>query len=95
LPWPPRILASPATAQAAPTISRPHLETRHGARQLVVDGKPFLMMAGELHNSSSSSREYMKAIWPQLAQKESQHRPGGHYLGTNRAARRPFRFHFR
>jgi GH35 family endo-1,4-beta-xylanase len=62
-------LASPETAQAAADLSRPHLETRHGARQLVVDGKPFLILAGELHNSSSSSREYMKAIWPQLAQR--------------------------
>ena len=25
--------------------------------------------AGELHNSSSSSRDYMKPIWPQLAQR--------------------------
>jgi hypothetical protein len=61
-------VASPGAAQAADD-SRPHLETRHGARQLVVDGKPFLMTAGELHNSSTSSLEYMKPFWPQLAQK--------------------------
>jgi uncharacterized membrane protein YgcG len=54
---------------AAGDSSRPHLETRHGARQLIVDGKPFLILSGELHNSSSSSREYMKPIWPQLAQR--------------------------
>ena len=48
---------------------RPHLETRHGARQLIVDGKPFLILGGELHNSSSSSRDYMKPIWPRLAEK--------------------------
>ena len=62
-------LASPEMARAAADFSRPHLETRHGVRQLVVDGRPFLILAGELHNSSSSSREYMKAIWPQLAQR--------------------------
>ena len=45
----------------------PHLEKRGAATQLVVDGKPFLMLAGELHNSSSSSLEYMKPIWPRLA----------------------------
>jgi len=45
----------------------PHLERRGAATQLMVDGKPFLMLAGELHNSSSSSLEYMKPIWPQLA----------------------------
>lgn len=33
----------------------------------MVDGKPFLMLAGELHNSSSSSLEYMKPAWPKLA----------------------------
>lgn len=45
----------------------PHLEKRGAATQLVVDGKPFLMLSGELHNSSSSSLDYMKPIWPKLA----------------------------
>jgi hypothetical protein len=45
----------------------PHLERRGAATQLIVDGKPFLMLSGELHNSSSSSLEYMKPIWPRLA----------------------------
>ncbi len=44
----------------------PHLEKRGAATQLIVDGKPFLMLSGELHNSSSSSLEYMKPIWPKL-----------------------------
>lgn len=34
--------------------------------QLHVDGKPFLMLAGELHNSSASSDAYMAPIWPKL-----------------------------
>jgi hypothetical protein len=34
---------------------------------LIVDGKPFLMLAGELRNSSGSSLEYLKPIWPRLA----------------------------
>ncbi|HEY0306766.1 MAG TPA: DUF5597 domain-containing protein [Acidobacteriaceae bacterium] len=45
----------------------PHLEKRGNATRLIVDGKPFLVLGGELHNSSSSSVEYMKPIWPQLA----------------------------
>jgi hypothetical protein len=61
-------VASPATAQAADD-SQPHLELRHGVRQLVVDGKPFLMTSGELHNSSATSRAYMAPIWPALAQR--------------------------
>jgi hypothetical protein len=69
-------LVSPALAQttrSAPATDplRPHLETRHGVRQLVVDGKPFLILGGELRNSSSSSREYMKSIWPRLVENNS------------------------
>jgi beta-galactosidase GanA len=45
----------------------PHLEKRGEATQLIVDGKPFLMLSGELNNSSSSSLEFMKPIWPRLA----------------------------
>lgn len=44
----------------------PALEKRGNAIQLIVDGKPFLLLGGELHNSSSSSREYMKEYWPVL-----------------------------
>jgi beta-galactosidase GanA len=44
----------------------PHLEKRGVATQLIVDGKPFLMLSGELHNSSSSNLDYMKPIWPKL-----------------------------
>lgn len=44
----------------------PYLDKRGEATQLIVDGEPFLVLAGELHNSSSSSRDYMKDIWPRL-----------------------------
>ena len=39
------------------------LENQDGATQLIIDGKPFLMLAGELHNSSSSSLVYMDGVW--------------------------------
>jgi hypothetical protein len=45
----------------------PHLEKRGAATQLIVDGQPFLILGGEILNSSSSSLEYMKPIWPRLA----------------------------
>lgn len=35
-------------------------------RQLMVDGKPAILLAGELHNSSSSSPAYMEPVWPHL-----------------------------
>jgi hypothetical protein len=59
------VVAGYAQTKSAPPI--PHLEKRGGVTQLIVDGKPFLMLAGELRNSSSSSLEYMKPIWPKLA----------------------------
>ena len=33
----------------------PHLRKHGAATQLMVDGKPFVMLAGELHDSSASS----------------------------------------
>lgn len=44
----------------------PHLEHRDHATQLIVDGKPFLILGGELHNSSSSSAEFMQPAWSRL-----------------------------
>ena len=34
--------------------------------QLIINKKPFMMLAGELGNSSASSADYMNRIWPQL-----------------------------
>src|SRR5437899_4536662 len=45
----------------------PHLQKRGNVTQLMVDGKPFLILGGELYNSSSSSPSYMQPIWPKLA----------------------------
>lgn len=55
---------SPATAdmRAAP----PHLSSDGGVRQLVVDGAPFLILGGELGNSSATSIADMDAYWPDL-----------------------------
>ena len=36
--------------------------------QLLVDNKPFLVLGGELGNSSASSNDYMRPIWPRLKQ---------------------------
>jgi len=51
---------------AAAASQIPHLEKKGSATQLIVDGKPFVMLAGELHNSSSSGLEYMERVWPKL-----------------------------
>ncbi len=43
-------------------VSLPYLKNN----QLFVHDQPFMMIAGELHNSSASSPEYMEQIWPKL-----------------------------
>ena len=55
-------LATAFAAQAAP----PRLEKHGSTQQLIVDGKPFLILGGELGNSSASSAEYMRPHWPRL-----------------------------
>ena len=63
------LVPAAAQAQTGSDAKIPHLEKRGSITQLVVDGKPFLILSGELHNSSSSSRAYMEPIWPQLAKR--------------------------
>jgi beta-galactosidase GanA len=45
----------------------PHLERQGTATRLIVDGHPFLVRGAELNNSSASSLDYMKPLWPKLA----------------------------
>jgi hypothetical protein len=59
--------AAAAAQQPAASDSLPHLQKNGAVTQLIVDGKPYLVLAGELHNSSSSSVDYMAPIWPKLA----------------------------
>ena len=61
------MICSPTLMAQAQNSGIPHLEKHGTATQLVVDGKPFLMLAGELYNSSSSSLDYMRPVWPRLA----------------------------
>jgi beta-galactosidase GanA len=37
-----------------------------GTTRLYVNGAPFLMLAGELHNSSLSSAKFMSEVWPEM-----------------------------
>lgn len=47
--------------------SLPHLAKRGTATQLIVDGEPYLALAAELNNSSASSLDYMRPLWPRIA----------------------------
>ena len=53
-------------AQSKPIPAIPHLEQRGNTTQLIVDGKPFLILGGELYNNSATSLDYMQPIWPRL-----------------------------
>ncbi|QMV43969.1 DUF5597 domain-containing protein [Cohnella cholangitidis] len=45
----------------------PKLIKENGVYNLYVDGKPYIALAGELHNSSASNLDYMnKKVWPYL-----------------------------
>jgi hypothetical protein len=48
------------------TTSIPHLRKTKASSQLIVHDKPFLMLAGELHNSSLSDAAYMHPVWPNM-----------------------------
>jgi beta-galactosidase GanA len=54
-----------AVAQARDT-GIPHLRRQDKATQLIVDGKPFLVLGGELGNSTASSLQYLKPFWATL-----------------------------
>jgi len=56
------LILGASLSNAAP----PRLEKHGDTQQLVVAGKPFLILGGELGNSSASSAEYMKPHWPRL-----------------------------
>ena len=53
----------------AQNASLPHLDRSGPATQLIVRGKPFLILGGELHNSSTSGADYMRPIWPEMKKK--------------------------
>ena len=60
------VAGGPAGAQSKAVPAIPHLEKRGEATQLMVDGQPFLALAGELYNNSATSLEYLNGVWPRL-----------------------------
>jgi hypothetical protein len=62
------ILTLMAMSVAAIAQSLPHLVKNGNATQLMVHDKPFLILGGELGNSSASDLKYMADIWPKISQ---------------------------
>jgi beta-galactosidase GanA len=59
-----------AAAPAYADTPLPQLRKQGTAIQLIVDGKPFLVLGGELHNSSASDLNYLGGLWPRLKSAE-------------------------
>lgn len=47
-------------------IAQPYLKQQGRVKQLYVHDKPYLILGGELGNSSSSSTEYMQPVWSKV-----------------------------
>ncbi len=54
------------SASAQTVDGTPHLGKQGAATQLIVDGKPFLALGGELTNNAATSLPMMDPIWPKL-----------------------------
>jgi hypothetical protein len=63
---PPAPIGAAGSAFGASASEIPRLQKHGTATQLIVDGKPFLMLAGELHNNTATSLDYIKPIWTNL-----------------------------
>src|ERR1700756_5246182 len=66
--WLSCIVAAVLVSTTAVADELPRIERRGQATQLIVDGKPYIALGGELHNSSSSSPAFMAPIWDRLTQ---------------------------
>jgi beta-galactosidase GanA len=60
------LIVGTANAGFAADSSLPHLRWQGEAAQLIVDGEPFLMLAGELGNSTASDLDYLRPRWLRL-----------------------------
>jgi uncharacterized protein DUF5597/glycosyl hydrolase family 42 (putative beta-galactosidase) len=57
-------ISIPVQAQSDQGV--PHLQKQGTATQLIVDGKPFMALAGELTGNAATSLPMLEPIWPQL-----------------------------
>jgi hypothetical protein len=51
------------------SLEIPHLEKQGSATRIVANGKPMLLIAGELHNSTAGGFTSMQNVWKKLAKK--------------------------
>jgi len=58
-------LSTPVAAQT--DAGAPHLRKQGAVTQLMVDGKPYVCLAGELTGAAATSLPMMEPIWPKIA----------------------------
>ena len=63
----PLLLVGVASCYGQTAAPLPQIRQNGAVKHFYVDNKPYIMLSGELHNSSASSVEYMKPIWNALA----------------------------
>ena len=63
------ILCTYGQNRNVPDAAPPHIEKQGRAAHLVVNGKPLLLISGELHNSTCGGFDYMRPVWKKLADK--------------------------
>lgn len=56
--------AAQAMAQTDPGV--PHIRKQGSTAQMIVDGKPFVVLTGETEEETSTSLENMRPVWPAL-----------------------------
>ena len=62
------LMAGASPSSTASDSDIPHLRQEGTATQLIVDAKPFVVLAGELEDSTSTSLANLRRIWPALVQ---------------------------
>jgi len=60
------VAATAISASAQNAEGTPHLQKQGAATQLIVDGQPYLALAGELTNNAATSLPMMEPIWPKV-----------------------------
>lgn len=61
------VIAALSFSSIVRAVGPPHIRFEHGTGQLIVDGRPFLILGGELGNSSAGTAEQADTIIPNAA----------------------------
>ena len=63
-------------------VEAPRIEQKEGRYTLLVEGHPFLVLGGQIHNSSAWPSE-LPQVWESMETAARQHRRGAGLLGAD------------